>query len=1259
MQTAPTASQVFRIPFLALCISLCGLSVRASFPPPSDADRFGYSLDALAYYIEMASYPDPDIRLRAMEEIRRLGRHAVPARRKLLEILRDDPDARMRAAAAEALMVIKTPEAASGLIQALDDSDREVRFFAASGLGFLGTNGAEGVDRLATIAKDDFTNVRVVAIRALGCIGEGAFSSVPVLVQILEDKNPDLSVEAAASLGAIGPTARDSVPSLMNTLRRGIDEGARAARRIENADEITPGSESFLTLDASANLTAAAILGICGMGPAAQGAIPLLRETQQTLNDPAFHTRNFRFEGARRLLDWALLSIQQNSDAPVENVAKDWLRRRGGYPDPLYLMTNREIWNDSKQFTESDIQVFNSKQVQLPRRDILGRVLENNSTKEALAQSLIQLIRGLSEQEVTHAFAALCKLGPAASIVTDELLEMLNDERLEYGAVAALGHIGPSASKAAEKVLALKDVNRKGWGFRLGLADIYWAYAQILGEEKGMEYLHAIVLNGNNNDASQRAEARMAITALGTIKGDDSNRVKALAKIATDELMKPELRRMAADCLQQLGPKAQEALPDLITGLDGLQNFKEREYDPQFAREQQPAIDERYYADLGPAPIGRIIPVFGAIGPAASEAIPKLREALIWRTGKGWSGRTSGGNWASQSAELAAEALTRIDPDDYFFHYSITGRGPASQRTVTFLKEVLDDPAQSEWHASAMEVVYQVGYELQSRELDGWQGHSEYLSWEAKFERVPYDVTPLIPTLKHQLEVGEKLVQLRAMGFYHWNNELVISAIPALVALLESEDPDIRKGAAETLGEVALSLDGVTRISDTDIVRLAAVIESGEPMVQEAAFEVLGRAGGNSEAVAELLGRYLDDEDSNRRQWASEALATSWRTGCDRVELIIRAIEHSNLNTRTPLIGAMARMSAECDDPRFADVMLTVLSDTNALTEERIAAIRGAIRLKSVPTELSVRLQRILGEDPSSELTEEVNRALANLEEQRVPKTKLEELIEEYKSYYNQKYGPNIGVAISIAELGPEATSAVPMLLEDLSKIEWYRGYPEGGISGELEAQLLAEAIYKIAPERSEPLQTFLRASQVWDRKSGERARRMLKKINASSTPLLLEAAKNEEYSAWVCNKVAEFGPSDIGVADHFQESLKHEFPAVRKASIIGLSRVARDQPETIPSITAMLDDSDLWVRLAAVGALDFIRAEMTSSIATLEKIASSGARSDTLAVIETLSAMHAIPDGADRLLNDWTTHEDDDIRNSARDAIRHHGRLN
>lgn len=191
-----------------------------------------------------------------------IGSNSIPCAIALLK--HDSPT--VRRAAAWGLGAVRRQSAAAnraipGLIGALSDKERMVRFYAAGSLGEMGADGVDAVPALARVVADtgvgSETNnqfyVRAVAAVALGKIGPHAASALPALQAAIQESNSYLRGQAAVAiwritsnvdialpvllrempttsehskwdwiiaLGEMGPRARAAIPQLRNELQQ-------------------------------------------------------------------------------------------------------------------------------------------------------------------------------------------------------------------------------------------------------------------------------------------------------------------------------------------------------------------------------------------------------------------------------------------------------------------------------------------------------------------------------------------------------------------------------------------------------------------------------------------------------------------------------------------------------------------------------------------------------------------------------------------------------------------------------------------------------------------------------------------------------------------------------------------------------------------------------------------------------------------------------------------------------------------------------
>jgi HEAT repeat protein len=120
----------------------------------------------------------------------------------------------VRAAAANALAQVERGAALPHLLQALNDTDSWVRYFAVRAIG-RHRNG-ENVDALTELANTDAaSHVRIAVLDTLGMFNEAGV--IPVLISFLDNPDIDLARAALKSLGQI--THSDALPPLLKALR--------------------------------------------------------------------------------------------------------------------------------------------------------------------------------------------------------------------------------------------------------------------------------------------------------------------------------------------------------------------------------------------------------------------------------------------------------------------------------------------------------------------------------------------------------------------------------------------------------------------------------------------------------------------------------------------------------------------------------------------------------------------------------------------------------------------------------------------------------------------------------------------------------------------------------------------------------------------------------------------------------------------------------------------------------------------------------
>ena len=139
----------------------------------------------------------------------------------------DDLNRRLGQTAAAASSGIKAlPE----LIQALDDEDAAVRYWAATGIGNIGAGAASTENKIILLLQDPAPSVRVAAARALGRMNRPV-KALPVLIATLSGPYQWARLQAAIVLDEMGPMARPAEEALKKALE---DQPNKYITRVAN-----------------------------------------------------------------------------------------------------------------------------------------------------------------------------------------------------------------------------------------------------------------------------------------------------------------------------------------------------------------------------------------------------------------------------------------------------------------------------------------------------------------------------------------------------------------------------------------------------------------------------------------------------------------------------------------------------------------------------------------------------------------------------------------------------------------------------------------------------------------------------------------------------------------------------------------------------------------------------------------------------------------------------------------------------------------
>jgi HEAT repeat protein len=264
---------------------------------------------------------DPDVRIKAIMGLSKLGKEAVPV---LVEALKDS-DAKVSNAAAYGLLLLKLEpaERLAALRPYLADKNPLVRNGVA---GALARGGQEAVASLVSFLKDEEVEVRKTAVRSLHAIAQKEKESrlveatlpelekalkdeasivrlgvvqalpsfgpkaIPLLVVALDDKEAKVRAYAAAALSkpAYKPLAATFTPALAKRLK-GEEEimvkQSLLSTLSKCGPEMVPVIRAALT-DKDPEVQKAALTGLGQIGLEAKAALPAVKELATKAEHP-------------------------------------------------------------------------------------------------------------------------------------------------------------------------------------------------------------------------------------------------------------------------------------------------------------------------------------------------------------------------------------------------------------------------------------------------------------------------------------------------------------------------------------------------------------------------------------------------------------------------------------------------------------------------------------------------------------------------------------------------------------------------------------------------------------------------------------------------------------------------------------------------------------------------------------------------------------------------------------------------------------
>jgi HEAT repeat protein len=339
--------QVGILPLMAL-VACCGAFFWVARTAWEDRD---FDHTSLRESVRALRSRDVKERLSAALELGQLGASAIDVAAPALITALKDPEAGVRAAAAEGLgRVVSAPAearaAVRALVDALHDGDPAVRAAAADALRAVAIihrsakrgplDSGEGLDVLTGLLRDGDARVRSAAIRALGPVGQAAAVGPPrALAALLDDPSADVRGAAALAIADFDRGLDRLIPRLLRLMEQdGRDPRTvywQALNRIKPgvmSPAIVPGlAETLRSRDR--DVRCLSINFLAGLGPLAQAIVPALIQTMNEAVESEPGAGPVESRDPSGCAAWALGQIALGTDHADAAIAalSDLLRR--------------------------------------------------------------------------------------------------------------------------------------------------------------------------------------------------------------------------------------------------------------------------------------------------------------------------------------------------------------------------------------------------------------------------------------------------------------------------------------------------------------------------------------------------------------------------------------------------------------------------------------------------------------------------------------------------------------------------------------------------------------------------------------------------------------------------------------------------------------------------------------------------------------------------------------------------------------------
>lgn len=594
-------------------------------------------------------------------------------------------------------------------MELLKSDDWRQQANAAYICGLLGEEALPAVPLLISSMEAKMSNVAWAASAAIGKIGRKA---VPQVISALQSAQEDKRAARNALLAVqhLGPQAVEAVPSIVPYLSDGANSGAVKALKKIGSPAVMPLCQSLAKSEDSRSFVYASEVLQPYPEEASSGLTLLLRsKTSAAVSGAAYILSQIADKQYSTCIP-ALVPLLRSSDPKTWQPASRAMVRIGPACakalSPLVQDDDIEVQHRVTEIlgqigpeagqSNSALQQALSSNNPDTASSAAGTLLRVQPGNHEALQKLLSLLGSEDVKLRMLACKALAQAGPQAAGALPNLIKALKDPdpHVREAAAIALGAIGPAAAPAVpalcEAATSTHPPINYGWEL-IGMDGAIHQACVIAIGNIGPKAASAIptLLKILDEQASTRSNASLVFRALSNMKGAAAPALPAIVKQLNNKWLQ---KNEVIDTLLSIGTSnASIAIPELEKIVDDKTSiYRKSAFAAIMQFERNPgkksALAARYLNDSNfelraaatnafsefPTAINasESIPILieglksnqhsiklsstkalGAIGPAASEALPLLLKDNL------------GSSYMRDQRKLAFEAIKNIDPD--------------------------------------------------------------------------------------------------------------------------------------------------------------------------------------------------------------------------------------------------------------------------------------------------------------------------------------------------------------------------------------------------------------------------------------------------------------------------------------------------------------------------------------------------------------------------------------------------------------------